>query len=386
MIIGYTTGVFDMFHIGHLNILCRAKEQCDYLIVGVSTDELVQHDKNKTPIIPFDERCAIVKSIKYVDRVVPQSDKNKLDAWEKYHFNKMFVGSDWQGTPAWNRFEEQFAPVGVEIVYLSHTDGISSSILREKISMPIPKIIHYCWFGGNPLPKEAQQCITSWKKHLPQYEIKEWNESNFDVNCCSYVKEAYETRKYAFVSDYARFYVLYHEGGLYFDTDVEIIKNMDHIIASGNFMGFEKSLATQNREAPNTNILGVNPGLGLGIVPGLTLVREILNFYEAKEHFSVEDGTVVDYTTEILKQHGLMNEHRLQKVANITIYPTDYFCPMDSTTGITTLTDNTVSIHHYSCSWIDHNTISWRLHMLKNKLIRMLGEKWIMKVSNILKR
>lgn len=133
MIIGYTTGVFDMFHIGHLNILRRAKEQCDYLIVGVSTDELVQKDKNKTPIIPFDNRCKIVEAIKYVDMVVPQYDKNKFSAWEKYRFHKMFVGSDWQGSNAWINFEEQFKPLGVEIVYLSHTDGISSSILREII-------------------------------------------------------------------------------------------------------------------------------------------------------------------------------------------------------------------------------------------------------------
>lgn len=134
MIIGYTTGVYDMFHIGHLNILKRAKEQCDYLIVGVSTDELVQHDKNKTPIIPFAERCAIVEAIKYVDKVVPQTDKNKFGAWEKYHFNKMFVGSDWKGTPQWAKFEDEFAPVGVEIVYLDHTDGISSTILRDRLN------------------------------------------------------------------------------------------------------------------------------------------------------------------------------------------------------------------------------------------------------------
>lgn len=134
MTIGYTTGVFDMFHIGHLNILRRAKEQCDYLIVGVSTDELVEHDKHKTPIIPFNERCAIVEAIKYVDRVVPQPDKNKMAAWERYRFNKMFVGSDWKGTDTWNGFEKQFAPLGVEIVYLSHTDGISSTLLRKKIS------------------------------------------------------------------------------------------------------------------------------------------------------------------------------------------------------------------------------------------------------------
>ena len=133
MIIGYTTGVYDMFHIGHLNILKRAKEQCDYLIVGVSTDELVQKDKNKTPIIPFEERCAIVEAIKYVDKVVPQIDKNKFEAWRKYKFNKMFVGSDWKGTPQWIEFEKEFSPIGVEIVYLDHTDGISSTILREKI-------------------------------------------------------------------------------------------------------------------------------------------------------------------------------------------------------------------------------------------------------------
>lgn len=134
MVIGYTTGVFDMFHVGHLNVLRRAKEQCDFLIVGVSTDELVQHDKNKSPIISFEDRCKIIEAIKYVDKVVPQYDKNKLGAWEKYKFNKMFVGSDWKGTYAWNRFEEQFNPLGVEIVYLNHTDGISSSILREKIA------------------------------------------------------------------------------------------------------------------------------------------------------------------------------------------------------------------------------------------------------------
>lgn len=133
MIIGYTTGVFDMFHIGHLNILKRAKENCDYLIVGVSTDELVQSEKNKTPIIPYEERAEIVQSICYVDKVVPQINKDKLEAWEKYKFKKMFVGSDWKGTPAWEKYEEQLIPFGVEIVYFAHTDGISSTILRERL-------------------------------------------------------------------------------------------------------------------------------------------------------------------------------------------------------------------------------------------------------------
>ncbi len=132
-VIGYTTGVYDMFHIGHLNVLKNAKEKCDYLIVGVSTDELVQREKNKTPVIPYEERVQIVEAIKYVDKVVPQIDKNKMGAWEAYHFDKMFVGSDWQGTPQWKCFEEEFAPLGVEIVYLKHTDGISSTKLTEVI-------------------------------------------------------------------------------------------------------------------------------------------------------------------------------------------------------------------------------------------------------------
>ena len=127
--IGYTTGVYDMFHIGHLNILRNAKMYCDYLIVGVSTDELVMKEKNKKPVIPFEERIEIVSAIKYVDMVVPQVDKNKMAVWQKYHFNKMFVGSDWQGTAVWDGYEKEFAEVGVDIIYLPYTDGISSTKL-----------------------------------------------------------------------------------------------------------------------------------------------------------------------------------------------------------------------------------------------------------------
>lgn len=132
-VIGYTTGVYDLFHVGHLNILKRAKEQCDYLIVGVSTDELVLSEKKKKPVIPFEDRVRIIEAIRYVDKVVPQPDKNKLAAYERYHFDKMFVGSDWQGTEAWQRFEKQFAPLGVEIIYLPHTDGISTSQLITRV-------------------------------------------------------------------------------------------------------------------------------------------------------------------------------------------------------------------------------------------------------------
>lgn len=134
MIIGYTTGVYDLFHIGHLNILRKAKEQCDYLIVGVSTDKLVQSYKHKLPIIPFEQRMAIVEAIRYVDKVVPQTSMDKFIAWQDLHFDVMFHGSEWQGTELYNKYEKEFASVGVKIIYLPHTDGISSSILRNKIS------------------------------------------------------------------------------------------------------------------------------------------------------------------------------------------------------------------------------------------------------------
>lgn len=137
MIIGYTTGVYDLFHIGHLNILKKAKSLCDYLIVGVSTDELVQKEKNKVPVIPYEERVEIVKAIRYVDEVVPQVNKNKKEAWDKLKFNKMFVGSDWKDTPQWNQFEEQFKPLGVEIIYIPHTDGISSTQLTQFIKKEV---------------------------------------------------------------------------------------------------------------------------------------------------------------------------------------------------------------------------------------------------------
>ncbi|ELC8453832.1 adenylyltransferase/cytidyltransferase family protein [Clostridium perfringens] len=132
--VGYTTGVFDMFHIGHLNIIKRAKEQCDYLIVGVSTDELVQEYKNKKPIIPFYERCEIVKALEYVDKVVAQENRDKFWAWKKLNFDVMFVGDDWKGKSLFVEVEEEFKKVGVDIVYFPYTKDTSSTILREKLN------------------------------------------------------------------------------------------------------------------------------------------------------------------------------------------------------------------------------------------------------------
>lgn len=133
MRIGYTTGVFDMFHIGHLNILRRAKEQCDYLIVGVSTDANVVEYKHKKPIIPFEQRIEIVSAIRYVDKVVPQSNMDKFEAWEKYHFDVLFHGNDWEGSPMYNEIKEKLSTVGCDLVFLPYTNGINSTILAKKI-------------------------------------------------------------------------------------------------------------------------------------------------------------------------------------------------------------------------------------------------------------
>lgn len=133
--VGYTTGVFDLFHVGHLNILKRAKEQCDFLIVGVSTDELVMSYKNKSPIIPYDHRLEIVESIKYVNKVVPQTNRDKFSAWERINFDVMFVGDDWKGDPLFNEVEEKLNRVGAEVVYFPYTRGVSSTLLKEKMKV-----------------------------------------------------------------------------------------------------------------------------------------------------------------------------------------------------------------------------------------------------------
>ena len=238
----------------------------------------------------------------------------------------------------------------------------------------IPKVIHYCWFGGNPLPKSAQKCIASWRKYLPDYEIKEWNESNFDVNIIPYTAEAYKAKKYAFVSDYARFWILYKYGGLYFDTDVEVIKNMDDIIAKGPFMGCENEAKVGATPAQ----LGVAPGLGLGVNPGLGLCGEILEIYKDK-HYILPDGsfstdTVVTITTEFLCKYGMKNTDKVQEIAGVFIYPKEYFCPKDYVTGELKITKNSYCIHWYTASWASP------YGRFKHKLKRISLVKMILRV------
>ncbi len=246
----------------------------------------------------------------------------------------------------------------------------------------IPDTIHYCWFGRNPLPKDARKCIDSWRKFFPGHEIKEWNEDNFDISANRYIAEAYRQKKYAFVSDYARFKVLYEHGGIYFDTDVEVIRPMEELIAAGPFMGFEKSLATNGLGQGGP--LGVNPGLGMAAEAGMPWLKKILDCYDTMA-FDITQGTIVYHTTRLLTEAGLKDENAVQQVAGFTIYTDDYLCPMDSTTGVVTKTPNTVSIHHYSCSWMDRTTLSFRLHLLKNQLIRIFGAGTVMRLARLLK-
>lgn len=217
----------------------------------------------------------------------------------------------------------------------------------------IPKKIHYCWFGGKPLNKLGKKCLKSWKKYFPDYEIIEWNESNFDLNCCQYVKDAYEAKKWAFVSDYARYKILYEQGGIYFDTDVEAIKSFDDILEKGAFMGCENPTVEKGA--------ATNPGLGCAVAPGLGFYREILDDYE-KSSFYHDDGslnlyTIVQRTTDLLKKHGLQDTMEIQQVAGINIYPAEYFCPIDMRTGKLTVTKNTYSIHRYAGSWVSKQDI-----------------------------
>lgn len=218
------------------------------------------------------------------------------------------------------------------------------------------------------MPPLALKCIESWKKFLPNYEIKEWNEDNFNVNIIPYTKEAYQAKKYAFVSDYARFWILYHYGGLYFDTDVEVIRPMDDIIAKGAFMGCENRIDINLK-----NSLVVAPGLGLGIESKSFLYKEILDKYE-NQHFIDKNGilnlkTVVTYVSELLQDYGLKNTNDIQTCCGIYIYPKEWFCPMDYDSGKIYLTSNTRTIHHYSASWLS------RKEKLRIKVIRLIGDK-----------
>lgn len=214
----------------------------------------------------------------------------------------------------------------------------------------IPKIIHYCWFGGKPLPKSAIKCINSWKKFFPDYAIKEWNESNFDVNMIPYTREAYEAKKYAFVSDFARFWILHEYGGIYFDTDVEVIRSMDDVIAAGPFMGFEKQ--TSKKQLNHY----IAPGLGIACSVKHHIWKQIINHYSEYTSFDINTGTVCNIISEILREKGATLSGNIETIAGVNLYPADYFCPQAMMGAPIEITGNTRSIHHFDCTWLPWHT------------------------------
>lgn len=228
----------------------------------------------------------------------------------------------------------------------------------------IPKIIHYCWFGGKPIPKEVNDCISSWERVCPDYQIKRWDESNFDYESCSYAKEAYSLKKWAFVSDYARFKILYEVGGIYFDTDVELIKPIDDVVENGPFMACESSysfrddLLLKKSNSANGVVSSIATGLGMAFERGDGVLKRILDDYD-QSHFTINDvlydkTTVVSRVSKLMESNGFDKfSSGIQIVNGITIYPKEFFSGRDNLTGEMIISDDTRSIHHGAASWIN---------------------------------
>ena len=239
----------------------------------------------------------------------------------------------------------------------------------------IPKIIHYCWFGGKPLPDLALRCIESWKKFCPDYEIKEWNERNFDIHCCPYVEEAYQKKKWAFVSDFARFKALQEYGGIYFDTDIEVLKSFDPLLEHSAFFGFGRKSLT----------LPV-----FGSCAKHNCICDIITLY-MKRHFVLADGTMDTTTIEltaqkVLEKYGLNMElggkdSQMLK-DDVVVYPTSYFSSTDWSTGIISKNDDLYVIHYAEGSWMDET--QRRYYGIRRKSIKILGEKIGSFVGNVL--
>ena len=227
----------------------------------------------------------------------------------------------------------------------------------------IPKIIHYCWFGGKQKPDEVLHFIATWKKHCPEYTIKEWNESNFNVHINKYCSEAYRAKKWAFVSDVARMYALYHEGGIYMDTDVEVLRPLDDLLNHKAFLGFEGT------QWIATNIIGTEPNN--------SIIEAFKNSYESRS-FVNEDGTM-DMTTNVegwtqllVSDYGLVLDGKKQQIGDFMIYPSEYFTPYDYLNGKIMKTTNTYTIHWFNQSWIGQK--KWRTRIAQ-WLHRMVGIK-----------
>lgn len=238
----------------------------------------------------------------------------------------------------------------------------------------IPKVIHYCWFGNNPLPNSVKESIATWEKECPDYKIIEWNESNFDVKCNQYVREAYDNKRWAFVSDYARLLALVNYGGIYLDTDVKVLKNLDPLLEYKGFCGFE------DNEKLGTATLGCEPGFWV--------FKEWLNSY-AKRRFILEDGRMdeepnVYSLTRICKSRGLVMNGQVQNINDFQVFSSDYFSPKSYVTGETHITQNSFTIHQFNESW--RNDREKKMHQRQIKLIQKYGLEKGMAIADVLDR
>ena len=225
----------------------------------------------------------------------------------------------------------------------------------------IPKIIHYCWFGRNPLPAQAKKCISSWRKYCPDYQIIEWNEDNFDVNANLYTRQAYENRKWAFVTDVVRLHALAEYGGIYMDTDVEVIKPLDHFITEKGFSGFE------DEEKIPTGIMAAEKDH--------PLIRKLLAYYEDRPF--VVNGepdltTNVEIITGMLLKEGFVGNDRYQVIDDFAFYPHDVFCPKEIGSMKIHLTPNSHTIHHFAGSWMPEEKQKLKRYKLRKLKIENL--------------
>lgn len=255
--------------------------------------------------------------------------------------------------------------------------------------MAIPKKIHYCWMGGNPKPESVLKCINSWKKYCPDYEIIEWNESNIDVTMNTYTKQAYESKAWGFVPDYLRLWIIYHHGGIYLDTDVQIIRSFDSLLDKGGFAGFEDDEH-------------IALGLGFGAEPKNQIIAKQMEVYENLQFINA-DGTLnrtpsPTYSTNVMKEFGIVaNTGVPQCVDNFWCYPPEYFCPKSFKTGMMKLTKNTYSIHQFDASWYSDEEqkmkqkywrdaqIDYWIHLPNRVLMKLLGASNYEKLKKVLK-
>jgi len=253
----------------------------------------------------------------------------------------------------------------------------------------IPKTIHYCWFGGKPKPKSVIKCIKSWRKKCPDYEIVEWNESNYDVTQNRYMKEAYDEKKWAFVSDYSRLDIIYRYGGVYLDTDVELVRTLDPFLDSRAYFAFQFNQI-------------VAPGLGFGAEQGNELIKILMEQYESisfyHEDSSLNLTPMPEFLSPVFSNYGFKLNGDYQNIGGIIVYPREYFDPLDYSTGFIFKTKKTVSIHHYFASWYSEDNSEERRIMRRNGriffvrtipnrlLLNLLGDKRYEKLKCILKR